>query len=315
MRTIPAAEVHRICAWNALADALAEAHRGPKPLAESSLIQNGSGADAAVYINLPAWQPGVAMGTKLITVMPGNPDRVPGVPAIQAVYVLFDGRNGTPLAAIDGTALTYRKTAADSALGARLLSREDARVLTVVGAGGLAPYLAEAHCAVRPGLSEVLVWNRRMEKAEGLAADLAGRGLRAHAEPSLEKAVRRSDIVTCATSATSPLVKGAWLKPGSHLDLVGSYTPEMRESDDDAVRRARIFVDSWSAADSPGDITQPLAAGIITRDRIEADLFQLCRPGRTIARKPDDITLFKNGGGGHLDLFTALFIWRTLTTG
>jgi ornithine cyclodeaminase len=250
------------------------------------------------------------MGSKLITIMPDNPDRT-GLPAIQALYALFDGRNGSALAAIDGTALTYRKTAADSGLGSRLLSRRGAKVLLMVGAGGLAPYLVAAHLAARPSLDTVLVWNRRMDKAGTLARSLAATGI---AASELEPAVRQADIISCATASTAPLIDGRWLKPGAHLDLVGSFTPDMRECDDACVERARLFVDSrWFAIDQTGDLGDPIRRGIIARDRIEADLFELCPGSLEVERRPDDITLFKNAGGPHLDLFTALHIWSGLT--
>lgn len=303
MRLVTAAEVHWICEWERLVGALAEAHRGPKPLVDRSEIHDGENT----FLNLPAWQPGVAMGTKIITVLPGNANRSAGPPAIQAVYPLFDGETGSPLAVIDGTALTYRKTAADSALGSQILSRSDAKTLLMVGAGALARYLIEAHRAVRP-IETVLVWNRRKEKAEKLAGEFGG-----DAVEDLSAAVPAADIISCATSSTSPLVKGEWLKEGAHLDLVGGFTPEMRECDDEAVLRARLFVDSgWFAIDQPGDLADPLRRGVIGRGKIEADLFDLCKPGHDVARLPQDITLFKNGGGAHLDLFTALFIWRNL---
>ena len=129
----------------------------------------------------------------------------------------------------------------------------------------------------------------------------------------LAAAVREADVISCATSSTEPLVRGAWLKPGVHLDLVGAFTPEMREADDDAVQRARIFVDSREyAIDQPGELASPLRRGVIAREAIEADLFDLCRKGLSRLRSSEDITLFKNGGGAHLDLFTALFVWRSL---
>jgi ornithine cyclodeaminase/alanine dehydrogenase-like protein (mu-crystallin family) len=303
MRLVTAAEVHWICEWERLVRALAEAHRGQKPLVDRSEIHEGGNS----FVNLPAWQPGVALGTKVITVLPRNADRSDGAPAIQAVYPLFDGETGSPLAVIEGTALTYRKTAADSALGSQLLSRPGATTLLMVGAGALARYLIEAHRAVRP-IDTVLVWNRRRDKAERLAAECGG-----EAVDDLAPAVAMADIISCATSSTSPLIKGEWLKEGSHVDLVGGFTPEMRECDDEAVLRARLFVDSrWFAIDQPGDLADPLRRGVIGREKIEADLFELCRPGYDIARLPQDITLFKNGGGAHLDLFTALFIWRNL---
>jgi ornithine cyclodeaminase len=231
------------------------------------------------------------------------------LPWVQALYPLFDGKNGAPLAVLDGTALTYRKTAADSALGSRLLSRPEPRTLVMVGAGSLSPYLIDAHRSLRPSIERVLIWNRNPAKAaklaEALGAEVAG---------DLERAVRDADIVCCATASTAPLVEGAWLKPGAHLDLVGSFTPEMRECDDEAVKRARLFVDSrWFAIDQPGDLADPLRRGVIRRQDVEADFFELCRDGYSVNRRDGDITLFKNGGGAHLDLFTALFIWQNLS--
>lgn len=309
MRVITADEVHDICAWLPLVEALAAAHRGPKPLVGRAALEAGEGAARQTYIDMPAWQPGIAMGSKLVTVMPDNPDRFPGVPAIQALYALFDGRHGRPLAVIDGTALTYRKTAADSALGARLLAGREPKVLAMVGAGGLAPYLVAAHRAARPSIERVLVWNRRMDKAEALARDIARNGLTA-LPSELEPAVRQADIISCATAATAPLVDGRWLKPGAHLDLVGGFTPQMRECDDECVRRARLFVDSrWFAVDQTGDLGDPIRRGVIDRRKVEADLFELCQEGHDVGRRADDITLYKNAGGAHLDLFTALFIW------
>jgi ornithine cyclodeaminase/alanine dehydrogenase-like protein (mu-crystallin family) len=304
MRFVTAEDVHRLSVWTKLCDALEAAHKGPEPKVDRSELHATRAGARETYFNLPAWQPGIAMGTKVVTVFPGNKD----LPAVQALYPLFDGKTGEALAVLDGTALTYRKTAADSALGSRLLSSPQSRTLLMVGSGALAPYLIEAHRAIRPSIGKVSVWNRDPAKATRLA-----RKVGAEAADDLEEAVRRADIVSCATSSTTPLVKGAWLKPGCHLDLVGSFTPDMRECDDEAVRRARLFVDSrWFAIDQPGDLADPLRRGIIRRQDVEADLFELCRDGYAVNRKPDDITLFKNGGGAHLDLFTALFIWRNL---
>ena len=304
MRFISSDEVHRICVWTKLCDALHDAHRGPEPRVDRSGIHVERDGIRETYFNLPAWQPGIAMGTKVVTIFPGNTE----LPAIQALYPLFDGKTGEPLAVLDGTALTYRKTAADSALGARLLANPEPRILVMVGAGGLSPYLIAAHRAIHPSIDKVFIWNRDRAKAVRLAESLA-----VEVADDLEAAVRRADVISCATSATTPLVKGDWLKQGTHLDLVGSFTPEMRECDDAAVSRARLFVDSrWFAIDQPGDLADPLRRGIIQRQDIEADLFELCRDGYAVNRRPGDITLFKNGGGAHLDLFTALFIWRNL---
>jgi ornithine cyclodeaminase len=305
MQVISAAEVHRICDWRRLVDVLMAAHRGPKPLVDRSELHAGSGEARVTFLNLPAWQPGLAMGTKIVTVMPDNPAQHPDLPAVQAAYMLCDGKTGTPVAVMDGTAMTYRKTAADSALGARFLARKDARILLMVGAGGLAPYLIAAHRTEIPSLEKVMVWNRDRSKAERLAGDCGGR-----VAAELEPAVRQADIISCATATRTPLVRGEWLAPGAHLDLVGAYTPEMRECDDDAVLKARVFVDSrWFAIDRPGDLGDPIRRGVFTPDRVEADLFDLCTTGLARPRTPTDITLFKNGGGAHLDLFTARFIW------
>jgi ornithine cyclodeaminase len=278
------------------------------PLVDRSELHHAQGGVRQTYFNLPAWQPGDAMGTKIVTVMPQNPASPAKLPAVQAAYVLCDGKSGTPVAVMDGTALTYRKTAADSALASKFLSRSDAATLLVVGAGGLAPFLLSAHRAARPSISRILVWNRDAGKARALAASAA-----AEAVSDLARAVRQADVITCATASTDPLVRGEWLKPGAHLDLVGSFTPDMRECDDEAVRISRIFVDSCQfAIDQPGDLASPLSRGVISRDAIEADLFDLCRNGLAKPRRSEEITLFKNGGGAHLDLFTARFIWDAL---
>jgi ornithine cyclodeaminase len=311
MQFIDGREVHHLCEWQALIEALYEAHRQPMPLVDRSELHHAQGGVRQTYFNLPAWQPGDAMGTKIVTVMPQNPASPANLPAVQAAYVLCDGKSGTPVALMDGTALTYRKTAADSALASKLLSLADAATLLVVGAGGLAPFLLSAHRAVRPSISKILVWNRDATKARAVAASAA-----AEAVSDLAQAVRQADIITCATASTEPLVKGEWLKPGAHLDLVGSFTPDMRECDDEAVRISRIFVDSRQfAIDQPGDLASPLSRGVISCDAIEADLFDLCRKGLAKPRTSEEITLFKNGGGAHLDLFTARFIWRALKAG
>ena len=232
MLVVGSEDVHRICAWPALVAALRDAHRGPRPLiARARSKPNCAGSRRPTSTCRPScpgsrWAPRSRRSCPTIRA-------APGMPAVQALYALFDGDDGSPAAVMDGTALTYRKTAADSALGSLLLSREDARVLLMVGAGGLAPYLARAHLAIRPSLARVLVWNRSPARAEELAAAMREEGVDAAAVIDLEAAVRAADIVSCSTAATEPLVAGAWLKPGAHLDLVGGFTPAMRECDDD----------------------------------------------------------------------------------
>jgi ornithine cyclodeaminase/alanine dehydrogenase-like protein (mu-crystallin family) len=297
-------DVARLLPHGDLVDALAEGHRG-EPSTSRRVVFGPEGSDEA-FLGLPAWQPGEAIGVKLVTVFPANP--AAGRPSVQAVYVLFDGSTGDPVALIDGTELTYRKTAADSGLGARFLAREDATTLLMVGAGGLARHLIAAHLAIRPSLERVLVWNRTRSKAEAVAAAV---GAGAVVVDSLADAVPEAGVISTATMTAEPLVEGRWLRPGTHLDLVGAFRPDHREVDDEAVLRAELYVDHREAPlTEGGDLAIPLAAGRITAADVRADLYELCRgevPGRT---DPDAITLFKNGGGGHLDLMTASFLWR-----
>ncbi len=305
LRFIDAAHIREHTRFTGLIDHLHAAHRAPPPAVERVLMQQPGVAGAVDNAMLvwPAWQAGRNLGVKVVTMFPGNRD----LPGVQGLYLLFDGSNGSPQVVIDGTELTYWKTAADSALGARMLARSDARTLLMVGAGALAPYLIRAYQAIRPGLQLVRTWNRSPDKARELAATVTGTP--AQATEDLEAAVRTADIVCCATGSRTPLVHGQWLRPGTHLDLIGGFTPSMREADDDAVRQARVFVDSrWFTIEHAGDLTQPIASGVITAADVRGDLFDLC--GERVAGRTDaeQITLFKSGGGAHLDLMTAQYI-------
>jgi ornithine cyclodeaminase len=230
------------------------------------------------------------------------------------LYVLLDGATGHPRAIIEGEALTLRRTAATSALASRLLSRADARTLLVVGTGALAPWMAEAHCAVRP-IESVLVWGRRAERTAAMAAVLRARGVPAEAATDLERAVRAADIVSCATTSREPLVRGAWVRPGTHVDLVGAFTPQMRECDDALVSAARVFVDTYAGAlQEGGDLVQPLAAGAIARGHVLAELAELARgehAGRTGAA---EVTLFKSVGTALEDLAAASLVVSSART-
>ena len=309
MQFISAKDIYRICQWRELMDALESAHRGVRPITDRTASQHTRGKEQQSYINISAWQPDIAFASKIITVMPDNPSRHGGTPAIQALVTLFDGETGTPRAVLDGTSLTYVKTAADSALGSRFLSRPDSEILTLVGTGGLAPYVLRAHLAARPAIRTVFIWGRRREAAKAVLSRLSGEKVSVHIADDLKTAVERSDIVSCVTGSAEPLVMGKWLKPGCHLDLIGGFTPKMRECDDEAIERARVFVDSpWDAVKNSGDICDPIERGVISKMDIEADLFNLCNGHYSIKRKASDITLFKNGGGAHLDLYTAMFV-------
>ncbi|MEO0618275.1 MAG: ornithine cyclodeaminase family protein [Pseudomonadota bacterium] len=307
MKMIDAEAVHRLLPYDALVAGLLDQHKTDIDDVRSHLLEGpDTGHGAANFLTLPAWQHGRALGAKLVTVFPANEKTDTGLPSVQAVFVLFDGKTGAPRACIDGTALTLRKTAADSALGVQFLAREDARTLLMVGAGAMAPHLIAAHRAVRPSLETILIWNRSPQRAHHLAAALSREGIEAAVVNDLEAATREAAIISCATMATAPLIRGAWLTPGTHLDLVGSYRRDMVECDLEAVRDNALFVDSpWSALHDNGEIAVALESGALSRDAIIADHFDFAH-GRHVGRaSADQITVFKNGGGGHLDLMVA----------
>jgi ornithine cyclodeaminase len=307
MRMVDGDQVHALLDYPGLIDALRQGHVAGVDQAQSTLLTQAlaTGGENS-FLALPAWQHDEALGIKVVTVFPENLAGGGPLPSVQAVYLLFDGKNGEPLACIDGTALTLRKTAADSGLGAWFLARRDSASLLMVGAGALGPHVIQAHLAARPSITRVRVWNRSHERAEALAAGLTIPGVAITATRDLEAAARQADVIACATMAVEPLIAGAWLKPGCHLDLIGSFTPQMREADDEAVRRASVFGDSRARilADS-GEIIQSLASGALRDSDIRGDLYELARGDRPGRRSEEEITLFKNAGGGHLDLMTA----------
>ncbi|MFG1214896.1 ornithine cyclodeaminase family protein [Xanthobacter flavus] len=254
-------------------------------------------------LTMPAWRPGQVFGVKLVNVFPTNGAR--GLGAVHGVYALFDGSTGIPTAIIEADALTNRRTAATSALASTFLSRMDSETLTLVGTGNLAFQLAQGHCAVRP-IRRVLVWGRSSERATAMAANLAALGLPAEPVSDLSAAVAAADIVTSATTSNDPLVLGQDVKPGTHVDLVGAFTPTMRESDDALIRASDVYVDTYAGAlGEAGDLLLPVAAGVWSTDQVKADLYELCggtKEGRT---DPKAITLFKSVGASIEDLVAA----------
>lgn len=285
--------------YRGLVDHLADQHRVPPARTDDMYTADGRGNG---LLSRAALSPGAGLGIKLASVFPGNAD----LPSIHTVYVAFDPVTGQERAVILGNALTWFKTACDSALGARRLARPDSRHLVMVGAGAMAPHLIRAHLAVRPSIERVTIWNRTPARAESLASALVDIGVGISTD--LRGAVESADIVSCATMAIDPLIRGEWLRPGTHLDLVGAYLPHMREADDAAIAGSRLFVDSRSSALDTGEIGIPLNAGIITAADVLGDHYELASgavPGRT---GDDEITLFKNAGGGHLDLMAAQYL-------
>jgi ornithine cyclodeaminase len=261
---------------------------------------------------MPAWTEAGErfVGCKIVSVYPGN--LAAGKPSVYGNYLLMSGDTGEALAVIDGTALTAWRTAATSALAARYLAREGAEHLVMVGAGALAPHLIRAHSTVRP-IKRVTLWNRSRSRAIKTAFALHAAGIEPLIADDLEAAVRTADIVSCATLSPTPLVRGAWLRKGTHLDLVGAYTLKMRESDDEAVRRARVYVDSRSGAPKEaGDIAIPLRKRVIAMKDIRGDLAELARGKAKGRRKDSEITLFKSVGNAVEDLAAAMLVWRRL---
>ena len=303
LRFYSAADVHAALDFAPLADALARAFaQGAEvPLRHGHAL----GGDDRLLL-MPAWSP-AALGIKLVTVMPENAAR--GARTVHALYVLCDRTTGEPRAVLDGEALTLRRTAAASALAARYLARADADTLLLVGTGELAPYMARAHCAVRPALRRVLVWGRDAGRARATVAALLTDGVPAEPVSSLSAAAGRAAIVCCATTAREPVVLGAWLAPGTHLDLVGAFTPAMREVDDAAVRAARVVVDTYRGAlAEAGDLAQPLQAGVIAREHVVAELAELVRGERAGRQSAAEITLFKSVGTALEDLAAAQLV-------
>lgn len=266
------------------------------------------GEPDATALLMPAWTVGEYLGVKLVNVFPGNAAR--GIPAVSGVYVLFDGMTGQAVALVDGGELTARRTAAASALAADYLARVDSAHLLVAATGRLAPHQVAAYCAVRP-IERVTVWGRNPERAALVVEELAGSGLELAVATDLEVAVAEADIVSCATLASDPIIKGEWLRPGMHLDLIGGFTPKMREADDECVRRATVFCDTRAGATvEAGDLVQPLQSGVLKPDDIAADLYDLCRgrhPGRT---SEDEITMHKAAGAALEDLAAALLAYE-----
>jgi ornithine cyclodeaminase/alanine dehydrogenase-like protein (mu-crystallin family) len=311
MHVFDADAVHAALPWSFLIESLRQSHLGPMP-ASNVVVQADPAGGEGQFVTLPGWAPGGAIVVKMVGVFTGNANLQPPQPAVQGLVALFDGATGAPLLTADGAAMTARKTAADSALGATLLARDDVENLLIVGAGALAPHFAEAHLAARPSLRRVEIWNRTARRAETVAAGLREKGIDAVVSDDLDMAVTRADVVSCVTMSDKALVKGSLLRPGSHLDLVGAYMPSLREADDEALTRGTIFVDARQNMTGGGDLSQAVASGVITWDCVKADLFELVQASQQGRNSADQITVFKNNGGAHLDLFTATALSQTL---
>jgi alanine dehydrogenase len=313
MRIVSADDISRVLTHAALVDALHDAFRADieVPQRHVHMIPQPSGSEAKLLL-MPAWtNSGERLtGCKVVSVYPDNAKL--NKPSVYGSYLLMSGETGEPLAQLDGTTLTAWRTAAASALAARYLAREDAEHLVMVGAGALSAHLIRAHAAIRP-IKRVTLWNRTRSRAISTAFALHAAGIEPTIADDLEAAVRTADIVSCATLSSEPLVRGKWLKKGAHLDLVGAFTPKMREADDEAVRRSRVYVDvRASAPKGSGDIAIPLRKKILTAADIQGDLFELCRGEVKGRKRKDEITLFKSVGNAVEDLAAAMLVWKNL---
>lgn len=282
--------------WIALAEAIEAGHSLPRAEVGDTFLRRGGDT----LLTRSAWIDGMGVAVKAATIYPENPKK--GIASINGAVALFGDSDGCLDALVDFKVVTKWKTAGDSLVAARRLARKDARKILIIGAGAVAHSMTEAYRAAFPD-AEFTVWARRPEVAAAFAAETG-----ATAAADLESAVRAADIVATATMATEPVVKGEWLQPGTHLDLIGAYRPDMREVDDEALRRARLFVDARATTiHHIGELMLPIAAGVIADSDVLADFYDL--PSGGFARTSDaEITICKNGGGAHLDLMTARYI-------
>jgi ornithine cyclodeaminase len=304
VKFLSAADVARLGPYRDIVEALREGFRAE---IETPVRHQHPVTDVSTLLLMPAWSKDWA-GLKTVFFKPDN--AAIGHPTVQASYLLMDQKTGATVAVMDGTEITRRRTAAASALAADYLARKDASTMTLVGAGALGSHFVRAHAAVRP-IKRVFIFNRTLAKSETLAAELAHDGFETHSVIDLEAAVRQSDIVTCVTTSTAPIVKGVWLKPGTHVDLAGAFKPTMRETDSDVVARASVYVDTREGAlHEAGDLLQARDEGKFDFADIQGDLFELCRgkvPGRA---SPEEITLFKSAGTAIEDLATAIMLYQ-----
>lgn len=309
MLLVDAAKTAAALPYAALVDAIDAAFKGgcTVPVRAHHNVPVADGQDSTVLL-MPAWSDDGFVSVKTVIVAPENAAK--GLPAVQATVQLFDRDTGVPLALIDGPELTARRTAAASALAARYLAPEGAEKLLMIGTGVLAQHLPMAHASVRP-IKQVKIWGRDPEKAAALAQTFTAQGLSAEPAGNLADAVAWADVISTATLSKTPILQGAWLRPGQHIDLVGAFRPDMREADDAVLGRARIFCDTRAGAmKEAGDLCNPLARGIITEADMEADLFDLAEGRVTMQRGADDITLFKSAGTAIEDLAAAMLAYR-----
>jgi 1-pyrroline-2-carboxylate reductase [NAD(P)H] len=307
MKVIEAADVHRVLEFPALIEALRSAFGGPAGTPRRMVFRLDGDASHDAFAVLPAWT-GEVIGVKAFTYLPGNAAK--GREILNAKILLFDRETGRPLNLVDGTSVTLWRTAAVSALAADYLARRDAKRLLVCGTGNLAPYMALAHASIRP-IQRIGVWGRRRERAARVVEEL--RGQRPHVEvevvDNLETEACAADVISCATGSHEPIIRGAWVQPGTHVDLIGNHERNGRECDTELVVQSRVFVDSRAnVLNEAGEILIPIAEGRLKEEDIVAELSELCSSAATGRRSADEITLFKSVGTALSDLAAARLV-------
>ncbi|OZI44602.1 ornithine cyclodeaminase [Bordetella genomosp. 5] len=307
MQVIDTAATQGALSFDAVIPALRSAFQGGYVVPARHVHAIESQGRQGTSLIMPAWNAAGYFGVKVINIFPENTHD--GLPGLHATYTLYSARTGVPLASVDGDIVTAYRTAGAAALGADYLARPDARTLLILGSGRIASLVAPAMRAVRP-IERVLVWNVRAPGAERLAQALRAQGYAAEAVTDLEAAVRQADIVSCATLSTEPLVRGEWLRPGTHLDLIGSFKPDMKETDPDCFRDNAVYVDTDEAPTKSGDLLAAFEAGTLARDAIRGTLFDLAAQ-RVPGRESDAaITVFKAVGSALEDLALAALVYE-----
>ena len=303
MKVISAAELAKVAPYKAIVEALREGFRAD---IATPVRHHHETSSVSTLLLMPAWS---REWTGLKTIIVKSDNAAKNLPTVQASYLLIKNDTGETVAIMDGTELTRRRTAAASALASDYLARPDASILALVGAGALGAHFVRAHAVVRP-IKKVFIYNKSAEKAATLAAELKADGFEASAVTDLEMAVRQADIVSCVTTSTTPVVRGKWLKPGTHVDLAGAFKPTMRETDGDVVAKSRVYVDTRGGALSEaGDLLQARYEGKFDFADVQGDLFDLCRGVVKGRGTPEEITLFKSCGTALEDLAAAIMVY------
>jgi len=296
-------ELARHLSWTDAVESLRVGHTFPRATISDMLTPMANGE----LLTRSAAIVGMGAGTKSVTIRPANPALLPPAPSVQGLFTLFDEERGRPVGLVDGALLTLWKTVADSLLGARYLASPNAKSLAVIGTGPIAKGLLQGYTALHPQLTDIRIWGRTRERAQAIA-DASPREVVVC--ETAEAAVRGVDIVTSATGATSPVIMGRWIKQGAHVDLVGAHGPKMREGDDELISTASLFVDSRETVlEHIGELRIPISEGVVKASDVSGDLYELVG-GDDVERYRKETTVFKNGGGAHLDLMMANYFFK-----